>query len=129
MTEIPGVRSSVASAISFVMRSSTTVTSAVRTNSRRGAPADSECVEDPCPASGEGSTAFAIFLFLFARNAQACVRQCVEPLEVDLLAALMALSELVRRAIQSPEGFVDMPEIAAFLGGEEELLLPLHRIS
>src|SRR5215208_3802344 len=112
---MPGVRSSVASAISLVIRSSTTVTRAATTNSRRGAPASSDCATDPCPASDEGSTAFAIFLFLFARNAEARVRQRVEPLEVDLLSALMALSELVGRAIQTAEGFVDMPEVAPFL--------------
>src|SRR5215204_2275101 len=123
MTETPGVRSRVASAISFVIRSRTTTTIAATTNSRRGAPATRHCPE-PC----EASTAFAIFLFLFAGDAKPRVRQGVEPLKVDLLPALMAVPELVGRAVQTPQRLIHVPQIAALLGREEKLLLPLHGV-
>src|SRR3954454_18969508 len=111
---MPGVRSSVASAISLVIRSSTTVPTAAAMKTRRSGPAI------------RGSAAFAIFLFLLAGDAKARMGQGVQPFEVDLLAALLAVTELLGIAIEPPQRLVHMPEIPTLLRGEEELLLPLH---
>jgi hypothetical protein len=54
--------------------------------------------------------------------------QRIEPLEVDLLPTLQAVPELLRGAEEPAERLVDVPEVAPFLGGKEELLLPLHRV-
>src|SRR6187397_2698586 len=113
---MPGVRSSVASAMSLVIRSSTTVPTAAAMKTRRSGPAI------------RGSAAFTIFLFLLAGDAEPGMRQGVQAFEVDLLAALLAVTELFRIAIEPPQRLVHMPEIPALLGGEEELLLPLHRV-
>src|SRR4051812_19451249 len=113
---MPGVRRRVASAVSLVMRSSTTVTTAAAQNTRRSAP------------GAWTSAALAIFFFLLAGDAQPRVRQRIEPLEVDLLTALMAMPELVRGAVQPAKGLVHVPEVAALLRREQELLLPLHGV-
>src|SRR4051794_13345257 len=100
---MPGVRSKVASAISLVIKSSTTVTPAAAQNIRRSAP------------DGPASAALPIFLFLLAGDAEPRVRQRIQPLEVDLLTALVAMAELVRAAVQPAQGLVHVPEVAAFL--------------
>src|SRR5215217_4903707 len=115
-TEMPGVRSSVASAISLVIRSSTTVPTAAAIKTRRSG------------AAIRGSAAFAIFLFLLAGNAEPGMRQGVQPFEVDLLAALLAVTKFLGIAVEPPQRLVHMPEIPALLRGKEELLLPLHRV-
>jgi hypothetical protein len=56
------------------------------------------------------------------------MRQRVEAVEVDVLAAAVALPERLGRAVQPPQRFVDVPEKAAFLRREEERLLALHRV-
>ena len=56
------------------------------------------------------------------------MRQRVEPVEGDLVAALVAAAERLRRPIESSQRFVDMPEEAPFLAGEEEGLFALHRV-
>src|SRR5262245_11883447 len=116
MIEIPGVRRSVASAITLVIRSRTTVTTAAARNTRRSAPGDPR------------SAALAIFLFLLAGDAETRVGERVEPLEVYLLSALMAVPELVRAPVHPPERLVHVPKVAAFLRREQELFLPLHRV-
>src|SRR5690348_13648666 len=113
---MPGVRRSVASATSLVTRSSAIVTTAAAQNTRRSAP------------EAWASAALTIFLFLLARDAEPRVGQRVQPLEVDLLTTLMAMAELVRAAVQPAEGFVHVPEVAALLRREEELLLALHGV-
>src|SRR5574338_291756 len=113
---MPGVRSRVASATSLVIRSRAMVTRAAVQNTRRSAP------------EAWASPALSIFLFLLAGDAEPRVRQGIQPLEVDLLPALVAVTELLRRAVQAAERLVDVPEIAAFLRGEEELLLALHGV-
>src|SRR6476469_7238231 len=100
---MPGVRSRVASATILVIRSSTTVAAAAIQNTRRSAPGDRR------------SAALAIFLFLLAGDAQPRVRQRIQPLEVDLLAALVAMPELVRGAIQAAERLVHVHAVAALL--------------
>src|SRR6266511_6341147 len=70
----------------------------------------------------------SIFFALLALDAIACVRQGVESLERYLLSAIVALAELLGRAVQPAKSFVDVPEKAAFLTGEEERLLALHRV-
>src|SRR5512145_2087632 len=75
-----------------------------------------------------GSAALSIFLFLLAGDAQPRMREGIEPLEVDLLAALLAVAELLRVAVEPPERLVHVPEVAPLLGREEELLLPLHGV-
>src|SRR4029079_6460464 len=111
---MPGVRSSVASAMSLVIRSSTTVPTAAAMKTRRSGPAI------------RGLAAFAIFLFLLAGDAEPGVGQGVQAFEVDLLAALLAVTELLGIAIEPPQSLVHMPEIPALLRRKKELLLPLH---
>src|SRR5690242_6380982 len=93
----------------LVTRSATTTAAAVPQNSRRSAP-------------------LAIFFLRLALDAQPGVRQRIEPLEQDVVPALLALAELLWRLIQSAQGLIHVPEIAAFLRGEEERLLPLHGV-
>src|SRR3954463_16207579 len=64
-----------------------------------------------------------IFLTLLAVDAIARMGQRVESLVRDFVSALMALAERFRRAIQTPQRFVDVPEEAAFLTREQERLL------
>src|SRR5215213_11856579 len=70
----------------------------------------------------------SIFLALLARDAVARVRQRVEPLEGDLLAAAVAAAEGLRRAVEAAQRLVDVPEEAPFLAREQERLLALHRV-
>src|SRR6184192_2297305 len=77
------VGASHASASSLVARSATTTAAAVPQNTRR-------------------STTLAIFLLGLALDAEPCMRQRVEPLEQDVLPALLALAELLGRLIQPP---------------------------
>src|SRR5438046_9161103 len=102
-------RASKYSARSLVTRSAATTAPAVVQNSRR-------------------SAAFPIFFLRFALDAQPGVRQCVQPLESDLFAALLALTEFIRRLEQPPQRLVHVPEVAPFLRGEQERLLALHGI-
>src|SRR4029079_5463474 len=113
---MPGVRSSVASAMSLVIRSSTTVPTAAAMKTRRSGP------------TIRGSAAFAIFLFLLTGDAEPGVGQGIQAFEVDLLAALLAVTELLGIAIEPPQRLVHMPEIPALLRSKEKLLLPLHRV-
>src|SRR5262249_24918342 len=46
----------------------------------------------------------------------------------NLVAALMALPEVVRITVEAAERLVDVPEETPFLTGEEERLLALHRV-
>src|SRR3989440_3785708 len=103
------VGASHASASSLVARSATTTAAAVPQNTRR-------------------SATLAIFLLGLALDAEPGVRQRVEPLEQDVLAALLAFAELLRRLVQPPQGLVDVPQVAALLRGEQERLLALHRV-
>src|SRR5688500_5924181 len=93
----------------LVIASRTTTTAAAETKTRR-------------------SAALGILFLLLAGDAQPRVGQRVEPLEVDLVAALVAVPELLRRRVEAPERLVHVPEVAALLGREEELLLPLHGV-
>src|SRR2546430_17338061 len=87
------VGASHASASSLVARSATTTTAAVPQNTRR-------------------SATLAIFLLGLALDAEPRVRQGVEPLEQDVLAALLAFAELLGGLVQPPQGLVDVPQIA-----------------
>src|SRR6476619_3478032 len=69
-----------------------------------------------------------IFLALLALDAVARVRQRIQPLERDVVAAIVALAERLRRPVQPAQRLVDVPEEAPFLAREEERLLPLHRV-
>src|SRR5438034_8574635 len=97
------------SAISLVTKSETTTAVAVPQNSRR-------------------SAAFTIFLFGLALDAQAGMRERIETVEPDGLAALLATAEALGRAVQPPQRLVHVPEVAAFLRREQELLFALHRV-
>src|SRR6266702_4357122 len=90
----------VAAAISFVTRSTTTT--AIREPQKRG----------------RLGLPLSIFFALFALNAIPGVRQRVETLEADLTAAVVALAELLRVAIQPAQRLVDVPEEATLLAGE-----------
>src|SRR5215218_4843452 len=100
---------SVRSAIAFVTTSRTSVTS----------------------STGQNSAALLrlrIFLALLALDAVARVRERVQPLERDVVAAVVALAERLRRPIETAQRLVDVPEEAAFLAREQERLLALHRV-
>src|SRR5882672_4922477 len=109
MTRTGRWRASRDSARSLVTRSAATTSPAVVQNSRR-------------------SAALAIFFLRFALDAQPGVRQRVEPLEADLVAALLALAEFLRRLKQPPERLVHVPEVTPFLRREQERLLALHGV-
>src|SRR5689334_12123262 len=80
------------------------------------------------PQNNRRSAALAIFLFRLALDAEARVRQRVEPVEADLLAALLARAEGLGRAVQAAQRLVHVPEVAPLLRREEERLLALHSI-
>src|SRR5690606_29840654 len=111
-------RSKRASASILVTKSRTIVRLIASQNQRRSTPG---------PATGPSASFAILFLFL-AGDAEPRVRQRIEPLEIDLGAALVTVPEFLRRAVEPAERLVHMPEIAAFLRGEQELLLPLHRV-
>src|SRR5436190_8588033 len=69
-----------------------------------------------------------IFLALLALDAVARVRQRVEPLERDVVPAVVTLAERLRRPVEAAQRLVDVPEEAALLAREEECLLALHGI-
>src|SRR5688572_20247387 len=69
-----------------------------------------------------------IFLALLAVDAIPRVRQRVETLVGDVLAAVVALAESLRRLVEPPQRLIDVPEETAFLAREEERLLALHRV-
>src|SRR5687768_10602777 len=94
----------------LVAKSTTTSTSATAQKSRR-----------------PSAPLFILFLFL-AGDAEPGVGQRVQPLEGDLLPALMTLAELVGLAVEAAERLVDVPEVAALLGREQELFFPLHGV-
>src|SRR5437762_9443375 len=89
--------------------SSRTTPAAVAQNSRRSAP-------------------LPIFLLRLALDAQARVRERVQPVEADVLAALLALAEFLGGLVQAAQRLVHVPEVAPFLRGAQERLLALHRI-
>src|SRR5688572_32894801 len=70
----------------------------------------------------------SIFLTLLAGDAQARVRQRVEPVVIDVLTAAVALAERLRRAVQPAQRLVDVPEEPPFLAREQERLLALHGV-
>src|SRR5262245_4418853 len=74
------------------------------------------------------SAALFILFLLLAGDAEPGVGQRIEPLEGDLLPALMALAEAVGLAVEPPQRLVHVPEVTALLRREEELLLPLHGV-
>src|SRR4051794_12183519 len=115
-TAMPGVRSRTASATILVIRSSRITTTAAIQKIRCSGP------------GAAGSAALSIFLFLLAGDAQTRMWQRVEALEVDLLAALVAVSELLRTAIEAAQRFVHVPEVAPLLRSEKKLLFPLHGV-
>src|SRR6266568_1608210 len=102
-------RASRDSARSLVTKSAATTAPAVVQNSRRLA-------------------ALSIFFLRLALDAQPGMGQRVESLESDLLAALLALAEFLRRLEQPPQGLVHVPEVAPLLRGEQEGLLALHGV-
>src|SRR5687767_756841 len=83
-------------------------------------------------SSGQKSEALGlllpIFLALLVLDAEPRMRQRVEAVEVDVLAALLALAEGLGRPVQTTQRLVDVPEETPFLGSEQEGLLALHGI-
>src|SRR5215467_2593150 len=104
-----GRATSALTATTFVIRSAATTPTAVNQKRRRSAP-------------------LSIFFLRLALDAEARVRQRVEPVEADLFAALFARSEFLGRAVQAPQRFVHVPEVASFLRREQERLFALHGI-
>jgi hypothetical protein len=64
------------------------------------------------PEEPAALSALLILFLLLAGDAQPGVRKCIETLESDILAALMAFAEFIGLAVQSPQGLVHMPEVA-----------------
>src|SRR5256712_5366273 len=89
--------------------SSRTTPAAVAQNSRRSAP-------------------LPICLLRLALDAQPRVRERVQPVEADVLAALLALAEFLGGLVQAAQRLVHVPEVAPFLRGEQKRFLALHRI-
>src|SRR5437762_12290707 len=71
---------------------------------------------------------YLVCRLLLEKKKEPRVRQGVEPLEQDVLAALLAFAELLGGLVQPPQGLVDVPQIATFLRGEQERLLALHGV-
>src|ERR1051326_1972870 len=69
-----------------------------------------------------------IFFALLALDAVAGVRKRIETLERNLLAAVVALAERLRRLVQPPQRLIDVPQEPAFLAREQECLLALHGV-
>src|ERR687896_681175 len=69
-----------------------------------------------------------IFLALLALDAIPRVRQRVETLVRDVVSAVVALAEGLRRPVEPPQRLVDVPQEATLLAREEEGLLALHRV-
>src|SRR5688500_2164546 len=69
-----------------------------------------------------------IFFALLAGDAQPRVWERIEPVEVDVLAAAVALAERLGRAVHAAKCLVDVPQEPALLPREEERLLALHRV-
>src|SRR5690242_21655088 len=80
------------------------------------------------PQKSRRLAALSILFFRLAVDAQPRMRQRVEPVEPDLLAALLALAEFFGILIETAQRLVHVPEIAPFLGREQECLLALHRV-
>src|SRR5687767_2483801 len=78
--------------------------------------------------SGALRLPFSIFFLLLALDAEARVRQRVQAVVADVVAAAVTLAERLGRAVQPAKRFVDVPEEATFLAREEERLLPLHGV-
>src|SRR5919107_3302483 len=100
---------SMRSAIAFVITSTTRITRRIGQNSA-------------------ALLRLRIFLALLALDAVARVRERVQSLERDVVAAVVALAERLGGPIQPAQRLVDVPEEAAFLAGEQERLLALHRV-
>src|SRR5690606_19657779 len=67
-------------------------------------------------------------LLQLAVDAVAGVRQRVQPLEADRLAAVLADPEVGGILVEPPKRFLDAVEVASLLAGEEQHLLALHRV-
>src|SRR5262245_57723734 len=104
-----GRRASTLSASSLVTMSSARIPMTVPQNRRRLA-------------------ALSILFLGLAVDAEPRMGQRVEPVEADLLAALLALAEFFGRLVQPPQRLVHVPEITSFLRREQEGLFPLHRV-
>ncbi len=104
-----------ASAITLVIRSRTTMTSAAaRTpGARRRAPTQRRFP----------SSSFSLHVMQSRACGSASSRS-----KLISCAALVAVPELVGRAVEPAQRLVHVPEVAALLRGEEELLLPLHGV-
>src|SRR5260370_7934242 len=82
----------------------------------------------PVPQNNRRSAALSIFLFGLALDAEAGVGERVEAIEADGLAALLAQTEALGGAVEAAQRLVHVPQVAPFLRGKEERLLPLHRL-
>src|SRR5687768_14170055 len=82
----------------------------------------------PQKIGASGLLLLSIFLTLLAGDAQARMGKRVESIVVDVLTTAVALPERVGRAVQPPQGLVDVPEEPSLLAREEKRLLPLHGV-
>src|SRR5690349_7172409 len=80
--------------------------------------------------TGQNSAALLllrIFLALLTIDAISRMRERVESLERNLLAAVVTLTKGIWIAIESPQRLIDVPQEAALLTREKKRLLALHR--
>src|SRR4051812_25807798 len=81
---------------------------------------------------GQKTTAFElllrIFLALLALDAVPRVRQRVQALECDVLAAVVTFPEGLGRFVQPAQRLIDVPEEPSFLAREQERLFALHGV-
>src|SRR5512134_3052294 len=74
------------------------------------------------------SDAPSILLSLLACDAERRVRQRLEALPLDRLAAHLAFPEPLGLLVQAAQGAVDLIQLSPLLGREQERLLALHRV-
>src|SRR6266536_3313854 len=78
--------------------------------------------------SAELRLGLSILFPLLAFDAVPGVRKSIQALEGDFLAAVVALPELLVRAVQAAQCLIYVPKETAFLTCEQERLFALHRV-
>ena len=84
---------------------------------------------DRCAGRGLRGVGFLLLLLVaLAVDAGVGVGPGVEAIEADEVAAGVAEAEILGLLVEPAECFLDAVEVAAFLAGEKQHLLPLHGV-